>query len=387
VKPKYEVADIIRQFGESFINQYNPNPYLQRTLRALENCRTSIMGWHLDECDSCGHLRISYNSCRNRHCPKCQNTQREAWIEARKEDLLPVAYFHVVFTIPDYLNSLCIQYPAVMYGLLYKAAWETISTFGIDKSGVEMGMVAVLHTWGQSLCLHPHLHCIIPGGGITIKGDWKETGSRKRNFLFPVKQLGLTFKGKYKYHLIKWANEQHVELPKNMKYESRKKGWVVYAKTPFASVNDVIEYLGRYTHKIAISNHRLLNVDIENVYFIWKDYKDNDRKKVMQLKNEEFLRRFCLHILPKRFVRIRHFGILSSTRRKELRDIQRLLGLNPPEKRIKKEWKQICKEHLNYNPDVCPCCGEGKMITIKIIPPNFRGPPQTPVLTNALQSI
>ena len=386
MKPKYEVADIIRQFNESFINQYNPNPYLQRTLRALENCRTSAMGGHIDECDSCGHTRISYNSCRNRHCPKCQNTQREAWIEARKEDLLPVNYFHVVFTMPDYLNSLCIQYPSVMYRLLYKAAWETISAFGIDKAGVEMGMVAILHTWGQNLSLHPHLHCIIPGGGVTLKGNWKETGNRKNNFLFPVKQLGLTFRGKYMYYLIKWANEQHIELPMELRHNSRKKAWIVYAKTPFASVNDVIEYLGRYTHKIAISNHRLLNADNESVRFIWKDYRDNDRKKVMQLKGEEFLRRFCMHILPKGFVRIRHFGMLSSARRKELRDLQRLLGLNPPEKIIKKDWKQICMEHLNYNPDLCPCCGKGKMITIKILPPHFRGPPSTPVLTNILEN-
>ena len=381
MKPKHEVADIIRQFGESFNNQYKPNPYLQKTLRALENCRTAAMGGHLDECCDCGHLRASYNSCRNRHCPKCQNTQREAWIDARKEDLLPVAYFHVVFTMPDYLNCLCIQYPAVMYGLLFKAAWETISTFGIDKSGVDMGMVAILHTWGQNLSLHPHLHCIVPGGGITVKGDWKETGSRKYNFLFSVNQLGRVFKGKYLYHLINWANQHNVEVPKRPKYVPRKEGWVVYAKTLFASVDRVIEYLGRYTHKIAISNHRLLNVDNENVRFTWKDYRDNDRKKVMQLKGEEFLRRFCLHILPKRFVRIRHYGMLSSTRRKELRDIQRLLGLNPPEKRTKKDWKQTCIDNLNYNPDACPVC-KGRMITIKTLLPNFRGPPKTPVLTN-----
>jgi hypothetical protein len=383
VKPKYEVADIIRQFGESFTNQYHPNPYLQKTLRALENCRTSIMGWHLDECDSCGHLRISYNSCRNRHCPKCQNTQREAWIENRKQDLLPVPYFHVVFTVPDKLNILFMHKPALMYNLLFQTAWETIAQFSYTNLRAETGMIAILHTWGQSLSLHPHLHCIVPGGGVDYKSQWKQVNvsNNGKVFLFDVKNLSEVFREKFIDALQKRLPQQKQFIDEL--YENR---WGVNSREPFGGPEQVVEYLGRYTHKVAISNHRLLNIDESGVTFRWRDYRDN-KEKIMSLQGTEFLRRFCMHILPKRFVRIRHFGILSSTRRKELRDIQRLLGLNPPEKRIKKDWKQICKENLNYNPDVCPCCGEGRMITIKIIPPNFRGPPQTPVLANVLENV
>jgi hypothetical protein len=383
VKPKYEVADIIRQFGESFTNQYHPNPYLQKTLRALGNCRTSIMGWHLDECDSCGHLRISYNSCRNRHCPKCQNTQREAWIENRKQDLLPVPYFHVVFTVPDKLNILFMHKPALMYNLLFQTAWETIAQFSYTNLRAETGMIAILHTWGQSLSLHPHLHCIVPGGGVDYKSQWKQVNvsNNGKVFLFDVKNLSEVFREKFIDALQKRLPQQKQFIDEL--YENR---WGVNSREPFGGPEQVVEYLGRYTHKVAISNHRLLNIDESGVTFRWRDYRDN-KEKIMSLQGTEFLRRFCMHILPKRFVRIRHFGILSSTRRKELRDIQRLLGLNPPEKRIKKDWKQICKENLNYNPDVCPCCGEGRMITIKIIPPNFRGPPQTPVLANVLENV
>lgn len=383
MKPKYEVADIIREFGESFTNQYHPNPYLQKTLRALENCRTSIMGWHLDECDSCGHLRISYNSCRNRHCPKCQNTQREAWIENRKQDLLPVPYFHVVFTVTDKLNSLFMHKPVLMYNLLFQSAWETIAQFSHTNLRVETGMIAILHTWGQSLSLHPHLHCIVPGGGVDYKSQWKQVNvsNNGKVFLFDVENLSVVFREKFIDALQKQLPQQKQFI--NELYENR---WGVNSREPFGGPEQVVEYLGRYTHKVAISNHRLLSIDESGVKFRWRDYRDNI-EKIMPLSGQEFLRRFCMHILPKRFVRIRHFGILSSTRRKELRDIQRLLGLNPPEKRIKKDWKQICKENLNYNPDVCPCCGEGKMITIKIIPPNFRGPPKTPVLANVLEKI
>ncbi|MGA3282764.1 MAG: IS91 family transposase [Smithella sp.] len=383
MKPKYEVADIIREFGESFTNQYHPNPYLQKTLRALENCRTSIMGWHLDECDSCGHLRISYNSCRNRHCPKCQNTQREAWIENRKQDLLPVPYFHVVFTVTDKLNSLFMHKPVLMYNLLFQSAWETIAQFSHTNLRVETGMIAILHTWGQSLSLHPHLHCIVPGGGVDYKSQWKQVNvsNNGKVFLFDVENLSVVFREKFIDALQKQLPQQKQFI--NELYENR---WGVNSREPFGGPEQVVEYLGRYTHKVAISNHRLLSIDESGVKFRWRDYRDNI-EKIMPLSRQEFLRRFCMHILPKRFVRIRHFGILSSTRRKELRDIQRLLGLNPPEKRIKKDWKQICKENLNYNPDVCPCCGEGKMITIKIIPPNFRGPPKTPVLANVLEKI
>jgi len=372
VKPRYEVADIIRQSGKSFINQYNPNPYLQRTLRALENCRTSAMGGHIDKCDSCGHIRISYNSCRNRHCPKCQNTQREAWIENRKQDLLPVPYFHVVFTVPDKLNSLFIHKPALMYKLLFQSAWDTISQFSYTKLRAETGMLAILHTWGQNLSLHPHVHCVVPGGGVDYENHWKPVSVSKNGkvFLFNVKNLSVVFRGKFMDAL-----QKQFSLEKQFIRELYKNNWVVYAKEPFAGPERVVEYLGRYTHKVAISNHRLLNIDESGVTFRWRDYRDN-KEKIMTLHGTEFLRRFCQHILPKAFVRIRHYGLLSSSKRKLLREMQSSLGIMTPVIKEKKNWKQICKEHLNYNPDLCPRCGKGLMYAIETLLPG-RPPPVT----------
>ena len=248
---------------------------MQRTLRAIKHCRTASLGGHVDKCDSCGHIRISYNSCRNRHCPKCQNTQREAWIENRKQDLLPVPYFHVVFTVPDKLNALFIRYPVQMYNLLFQSVWHTIQQFSFTKLHAETGMVAVLHTWGQNLSLHPHLHCVVPGGGIDYKGQWKQvnTSANGKVFLFDVKNLSTVFRGKLMDGLKKI-----VSLDKTQVRELYKTNWVVYAKEPFAGPEQVVEYLGRYTHKVAIGNHRLLNIDTNGITFRWRDYRDNKEK-------------------------------------------------------------------------------------------------------------
>jgi hypothetical protein len=301
LKPRYELAQVIDRFGEDFQHKYSPNGYVKRILRALQCCRTSSLGGHVDKCDECGHIRISYNSCRNRHCPKCQNTQREAWVENRKQDLLSVPYFHVVFTVPDTLNSLFLQHQAVLYNLLFASTWETIAQFSYTKLHAETGMVAILHTWGQNLSLHPHIHCVVPGGGINFRGQWKQvsTSENGKVFLFRVENLSNVFRGKFIGALKK-------KLPQEKKFinDLYKTDWVVYSKEPFAGAEQVIEYLGRYTHKVAIGNHRLLNVDETGVRFSWRDYRDN-KEKVMPLEGAEFLRRFCMHILPKRFVRIR----------------------------------------------------------------------------------
>jgi len=299
--------------------------------------------------------------CRNRHCPKCQNTQRESWIENRKQDLLPVPYFHVVFTVPDTLNELYIHHPVHMYNLLFSSVWETIAQFSFTKLHAETGMVAVLHTWGQNLSLHPHLHCIVPGGGINYRGEWKQvnTSVNGKVFLFRVENLSSVFRAKFITGLQK-------RLPQDQQFirELKRTNWVVYAKEPFAGPEQVIEYLGRYTHKVAISNHRLIKVDDSGVTFRWRDYRDN-REKVMALQGVEFLRRFCQHILPRRFVRIRHYGLLSTSRRPELRNLQIAFGLKPALQKPKKHWKELCRQYLGYDPDLCPCCGKGLMITIE----------------------
>lgn len=324
-------------------------------------------------------MRISYNSCRNRHCPKCQNTQREEWIENRKHDLLPIPYFHVVFTVPDKLNPLFIHHQGDLYNLLFASAWETIAQFSFTKLHAETGMVAVLHTWGQNLSLHPHVHCVVPGGGINYKGQWKQvkTSVNGKVFLFPVENLSAVFRGKFMAGLAK-------QFPQDKAFtrELYQTNWVVYAKEPFAGPEQVVEYLGRYTHKVAISNHRLLNLDESGVRFRYRDYRD-DQQKEMTLDGAEFLRRFCQHILPKRFVRIRHYGLLSTAKRPVLRELQQAFGIYVPLVKEKKDWKQICREHLRYDPDRCPCCGSGKMVTVGLFLAG-RSPPDLPISSKSV---
>ncbi len=348
-----------------------------RTLSALQCCRSASLGGHVDRCDHCGHIRISYNSCRNRHCPKCQNTQREAWIENRKRDLLPVPYFHVVFTLPDKLNGLFMSHPVELYNLLFSCCWNTLSQFSFTRFKAETGMVAVLHTWGQNLSLHPHLHCVVPGGGMDYKSKWKQVpvSANGKVFLFEVKSLSRVFRGKFIAGL-----QKIIPLQKELIRSLYKTDWVVYSKEPFAGPDQVVEYLGRYTHKVAISNHRIIKIADDGVSFRWRDYRDN-REKIMQLSGTEFLRRFCQHILPARFVRIRHYGLLSTSHRKDLRLLQSSFGIIVPQRPEKKNWKEICRKHLNYDPDLCPHCGNGKMITIERLLPG-RSPPVGPLMIN-----
>lgn len=323
------------------------------------------MGGHVDACSDCGSVRVSYNSCRNRHCPKCQGRKREEWIQARETELLPVPYFHLVFTLPQELNPLALQKPKQVYDTLFEAAWETVLSFARDTKhlGARPGMVAVLHTWGQTLSLHPHLHCIVPGGGLDEKGRWKGARS-KGKFLFPVKAMSLVFRAKYTEKL----KERLPQVDKQLVSSLFQKQWVVYAKRPFAGPQSVVEYLGRYTHKIAISNHRLLKVEQEQVTFSYKDYRKGAQKQEMKLEAVEFIRRFSLHILPRGFVRIRHYGILSSTSKAVAIPVIRQ---QLPEK---KRQKVKVRELKEYNPLLCPCCKKETMITLQVLPK--RGPPQ-----------
>ena len=356
MQPQVEVADVLRKVG-SKIENYGLNTWQLRTLLAIKKCRTAELGGHIDACDGCGNITISYNSCRNRHCPKCQGNRREDWIQARSTELLPVAYFHVVFTLPSSINSLAIHQPKMVYDTLFEATWETLQQFGKTKE-IQMGMIAVLHTWGQQLSLHPHLHCIVPGGGVDKDGQWKNS-QVKGNFLFPVKALSKVFRAKYCQKLKAKLPTQYEQI----RQELWQKPWVVFAKKPFGSPKSVVEYLGRYTHKIAISNHRIRNIDNENVTFEYKDYRVAGVKKQMTLTHQEFIRRFSFHILPKRFVKIRHYGFLSSTwKRQKLKILQEKLQVKVIEKAEKKLFLPKC-----------PCCKTGNLHRIVVF--DQRGPP------------
>jgi hypothetical protein len=290
----------------------------------------------------------------------------------READLLPVRYFHVVFTLPDSLNGLSLQYPAQMYKLLFEASWETIAAFSRDPKylGAQVGMTSILHTWGQNLNFHPHLHCIIPSGGITIRGKWKHARGRGK-YLFPVKALSKMFRGKFLEKLKTWLSREKVPFDSRQIDLLYRKDWVVYAKQPFLGPSQVLEYIGRYTHKVAISNHRLKGIDQGKIEFTYKDYRHGDQQKHMTLDANEFLRRFCQHILPPGFVRIRHYGMLSC-RNKSI--IRRLQGITTDQTPEKLSWQDICRKRLGFDPDLCPCCGKGRMIIIERVLPS-RAPP------------
>ena len=355
-RSRNEVANVLRKVG-SKIENYGLNTWQLRTLYAIKKCRTAELGGHIHACDSCGKITISYNSCRNRHCPKCQGNKREDWIEARSTELLPVPYFHVVFTLPETINSLAIHQPKVVYDTLFEASWETLQSFGKAKE-MQVGMIAVLHTWGQQLSLHPHLHCIVPGGGVDKNGQFKNSHF-KGNFLFPVKALSKVFRAKFCEKLKAKSPVKYEQIRQDL----WKKPWVVFAKKPFGSPKSVVEYLGRYTHKIAISNHRIKSIDEQNVTFDYKDYRMAGVKKQMTLTHGEFIRRFSLHILPKRFVKIRHYGFLSSTwKRQKLKLLQEKLQVKILEKVEKKPFLPKCS-----------CCKTGNLHRIAVF--DQRGPP------------
>jgi hypothetical protein len=356
----YEVAQVLERNRESLAGNC-ANSWQLRTLHALRKCRTAALGGHIDRCNnpSCSRLHLSYNSCRNRHCPKCQGHKKEEWIRAREEELLNVPYFHVVFTLPAELNRVCLYESKLVYGLLFKIAWQIIKGFSSNPKfiGANPGMIAILHTWGQNLSLHPHLHCIVPGGGITQSGKWKLAKS-KGKYLFPVKAMSKVFRARFVAALRKELRPQSTDF-----YESLfKKNWVVYCKRPFLGPAQVVEYLGRYTHKIAISNHRIKNLDNKGITFSVKDYRRGGRKSLLRLSDAEFIRRFALHVLPKGFVRIRHYGILSSYHKKiTLTELRQSLGRVQLKQRKPLQHRQ------------CRVCKKGKLVTLTTF--TARGPP------------
>jgi len=387
-----EVADLFRQFGPAYRQSHHlPLGHL-RTMNAIECCRTAALGGHVEQCDVCGHIRISYNSCRNRHCPKCQSLPREKWLAARKRDLLPVEYFHLVFTIPDLLNPLALRNQRVVYDLLFKAASEALLTLSKDPKhlGAEIGFLSILHTWGQNLMDHPHLHCLVPGGGLSLDGQrWI---SSRGGFFIPVKVLSRLFRGKFLFYLkqsyragklkfvgrVCWLGDKR-EFQKMLDQLYRKQ-WVLYCKPPFRSPEQVLEYLGRYTHRVAIANHRLVKVEDGKVTFRWRDYGDGNKNKQMTLEAFEFIRRFLLHILPDNFVKIRHYGLLSNRNRKtKLRRCQKILGSTSNGKQQSTEsesWEELLFELTGIDPRICPCCKKGRMVTREILSPQGPAPPR-----------
>jgi hypothetical protein len=387
-KQPLELADVFRVGLADYLSQSNALPLEHyKAANAIMSCHTAALGGHIFRCEDCGHEKISYNSCRNRHCPSCQAAARVEWVDNRVKELLPVPYFHVVFTIPAQLNPFALRNKRVFYGILFKAAAETLHALAAREKylGAGIGFIAVLHTWGQNLLDHPHLHCVVPAGGLSDDmSQWKTTPYSE--FLFPVKVLSKLFRGKFldlfkravenKEILFHGTLQQYETDPKSFRRlidTLYKTGWVVYAKAPFAGPEAVLKYLGRYTHRIAISNSRIEELNDETVSFKWKDYADNDRVKVMTLSHGEFIRRFLLHVLPTGFVKIRYFGFLGQAVKKEkLQQCRMLLGVTPPEPETEEidnnEEEMVVKELWSEERHRCPLCKKGRLVPYREIP-------------------
>ena len=382
----HELATVINHFLPSF-NVKNKLPaHKLRVLDALQKCRTEYMGGHIEACNVCGVVRIAYNSCRNRHCPKCGAIEKEKWIMNREADLIPVKYFHVVFTVPDKLNRLFMLNHEKMYDLLFTVAWDVLKDFGDTKKwiGGKIGATAILHTCGQNLKYHPHLHFIVPAGALMANGKWKNSRSRGK-YLFRVESLSDVFRARFVEEARKLVMEKEIKgvVPNNL-FDN---DWVVYAKEAFGGPKQVIKYLGRYTHRTAISNDRILKVDDQEVTFTWKDYSNNYAKRTTILPGEEFLRLFCMHILPHGFTRIRHYGFLSSaSKTKSLAIIRADLKINPPITNKTKIWQEIVFERMGIKPGICKCCG-GEMVRIESFHNRFRAKPRAPPIEACCESV
>ena len=363
-RPQFEVAQIIDRFGHQYVERYHPNSFIVRTLDAIQKCRTSALGGHKDICLSCGEQRISYNSCGNRHCPKCQGARQALWVDDRMNDALEVKYFHIVFTVPEALNQICLMDSKLFYKSLFECVWSVLQTFGYSHYGVESGAICVLHTWGQNISLHPHIHCIVPAAGLTLAGNMKRITKRGK-YLYPVLMLSPAFRS----NLLKKLKQQlrlSRQLPQyqTLLDEVWEKPWVVHCEPPFGNAQQIVKYLGQYTHRVAISNHRIKNIADSGITFFYKDYRDNSRIKPTTLTGVEFLRRFCMHILPKRFVKIRYYGILSSKQKDRVKS----LLAKKPETKVKETRQERIVRLTGFDSRLCPVCKTGFMHTIELLP-------------------
>jgi hypothetical protein len=387
-RPKLEVADVFRRYGEAYREKHGASMSTaqRRVMTAIEVCRTAALGGHVEECDECGHQRIAYCSCRNRHCPKCQSLARAEWIQNRQAELLDCEYFHVVFTVPEEIAAIAYQNKQAVYGILFRAAAETLRTIAADPKhlGAEIGFFAVLHTWGQNLLHHPHLHCVVAGGGLSPDGSrWV---CCRPGFFLPVRVLSRLFRRLFLEHLQNAFDSGQLQFFTSLeelrdrrefaRYLApvRRAEWVVYAKRPFAGPEQVLDYVGRYTHRVAISNHRLLDIHAGQVQFQWKDYRDNNRQKTMTLAAEEFIRRFLLHTLPAGFQRIRYYGFLGNRYRQEkLARCRHLLDMAPPlaapaESNTPRDYRDRHEELTGSSLRECPLCHRGHMSTVETLP-------------------
>lgn len=385
-QPGVELADIFRLHGENYYRSHQLTPEQHKAIHAIVNCRTSVLGGHIEQCEQCHAIQYAYHSCRNRHCPKCESFKAAQWLEDRQAELLPVSYFHVVFTLPHSLNNLIHYNKRVLYNLLFESAWETLKKLGKDpkRLGGEMGMLSILHTWGQNLSPHNHVHCIVPGGALKPDGTWISTNG----FLFPVKVLSRFFRGTYVSKLRILYQKNQLKLPDQLAEsgnvqafdqllnELMNQDWVVYAKPPFAGPEKLLSYLGRYTHKIAISNYRILACDEESVTFKWRDYSDDNKEKIMKLKPEEFIRRFLSHVLPDGFIRIRSYGFLANAcKAKKVKAIQQQLNYQAPSHSTeKKDTASLMIDLTGIDITLCPHCKQGKLKRIGEIPSKFSNP-------------
>jgi hypothetical protein len=393
MKSSLEVSHIFRAFGAAYRDAHAQEMPLRhlRTMRAIEICRTAELGGHVDECDYCGALRISYNSCRNRHCPKCQCLDKERWLGARKRDVLPTNYFHVVFTLPQDVRPIALRNQKVIYTILFKAVSETLKELAKDPAhlGAEIGFIAILHTWTQTLIDHPHIHCIVTGGGLSLDGTrWI---SCKKSFFIPVKILSRLFRGKFLAYLREVHDSGALVFPGKIAHLKGKPAfealvtdlyrheWVVYCKPPFKNAETVIDYLGRYTHRVALSNDRLVTFIGDQVTIRYRDADDSDTIKCMTLDAFEFIRRFLLHILPDQFMKIRHYGIMSNRNRTtKLPTCKEILGVstNQNHEGAKPSWEELLTRITGIDPRLCPHCRKGKMLLKEVLLPTInRAPP------------
>ncbi len=390
-----ELAEIFRQIGPEYRRDHagSLNRAQLRAMSAIERCRTAALGGHVEQCDSCGHQRIAFNSCRDRHCPKCQSLTRAQWLEDRRAELLPVEYFHVVFTVPQPIEAIAYQNKALVYDMLFKATAQTLRTIAADPKhlGAEIGFTAVLHTWGQSLLHHPHLHCVVPGGGISLDG--KRWIACRSGFFLPVRVLSRLFRrlllellrAAFARKEIKFFNDmaplQDAQAFEQFLAPAASAEWVVYAKAPFGGPEQVLEYLGRYTHRVAIANSRLVDFSDDSVAFRWKDYRHESKPKVMRLPAAEFTRRFLLHVLPSGLQRIRHYGLLANrTRDVKLQRCRELLGVEPPPPAEHDPDEDYLDRYLRLTGVSlvdCPACKHGRMVCIETLLPRppAQGPP------------
>jgi hypothetical protein len=363
-------------------------------MRAIEACRTAVLGGHVEKCDRCGHRRVHYNSCGNRHCNKCQSLARAKWLEKHRAQLLPVPYFHVVFTVPAAVSPLALQNPRAVYSILFRAAAQTLRRIAADPKhlGARIGFLAVLHTWGQNLQAHPHLHCVVPSGGLSI--DARRWVRGRAHFFLPVRVLSRLFRGVFLDGLQQARAAGKLHFNGSLRRLSDADAfarwikacyhneWVVYAKPPFGGPKQVLDYLGRYTHRVAISNDRLISLQDGKVTFWWKDYRAGNRQKRMTLEAEEFIRRFLLHVLPRGFVRIRHYGWLANAqRRQKLALCRKLLGVEPPEPEQEASDQNLGDAGKGLTAAsfiMCPACGQGRMVVIEIIDPTGSLPEPMP---------